>query len=84
MGIHLLCCAHGNERALEPMMQFSTPLPPLHEMLVSTWDKNSYMRFFQPHSIPLVNESTFLFTNHGIRTLADIVITNPMRVDLLP
>jgi len=28
MGIHLLCCVHGNEC----MMQFATPLSPLHEM----------------------------------------------------
>jgi hypothetical protein len=26
---------------LKPMMQFVTPLSPLHEMLVSTWDKNN-------------------------------------------
>jgi hypothetical protein len=31
--------------ALEPMMQSLTPLPPLHEMLVSMWDENNYMRF---------------------------------------
>jgi hypothetical protein len=30
---------------LEPMMQSVTPLPPLCEMLVSTWDENNYMRF---------------------------------------
>jgi hypothetical protein len=43
---------------LKPMMQFITPLSSLHEMLVSTWNKNYYMRFFQPHSTPFINEST--------------------------
>jgi hypothetical protein len=57
MGIHLLRCAHGNER-IRTMLQFTTPLPPLHEMLVSTWDKNDYMRFSQPHSIPFIDELT--------------------------
>ncbi len=40
-----------------PMMQFMTLLPPLREMLASTWD-NNYMHFLQSHSILLVNEST--------------------------
>jgi hypothetical protein len=44
--------------ALEPMIQITTPLPPSHEMLVSTWDKNNYMHFLQPRSTPLVNKST--------------------------
>jgi hypothetical protein len=44
--------------ALEPMMQFATPLLQLHEMLVSTWDENNYMHFLQPHSTPFINEST--------------------------
>ncbi len=43
---------------LEPMMQFKTPLPPLHEMLASMWDKNNFMRFFQSHSTPLIDVST--------------------------
>jgi hypothetical protein len=32
---------------LEPMMQFVTPLLPLHKMLASTRDKNNFMRFLQ-------------------------------------
>jgi len=40
------------------MMQFMTPLLPLHEMLVFMWDKNNYMDFLQPHATPLVDEST--------------------------
>jgi hypothetical protein len=27
-------------------------------MLVSMWDENNYMRFFQPHSIPFIDELT--------------------------
>jgi hypothetical protein len=27
-------------------------------MLAFTWDKCNYMHFFQPHSTPLINEST--------------------------
>jgi hypothetical protein len=44
--------------ALGPMVQFATPLLPLHKMLVSTWDKKNYMRFLQRHSTPFVDEST--------------------------
>jgi hypothetical protein len=44
--------------ALEPMMQFATPLSPLGKMLISTWDKNNYMCFLQPHSIPFIDKST--------------------------
>jgi hypothetical protein len=44
--------------ALEPMMHFMTPLSPLREMLVSTWDKNNYMHFFQPYLVSFVDEST--------------------------
>jgi hypothetical protein len=43
---------------LEPMMQFATPLLPLHEMLVSMWDENNYMGFLQPHLTPLVDKLT--------------------------
>jgi len=57
MGIHLLHCVHGNQHT-KTMMQFTTLLSPLHEMLVSTWKKNNYMCFFQPHSTPFINEST--------------------------
>jgi hypothetical protein len=43
---------------LEPMMQFTTPLSPLHKMLVSMWNKNNYMCFLQPHSTLRVDKST--------------------------
>ncbi len=38
-----------------------TPLPPLHKMLVSTWDENNYTCFLQPHSTPLVDKSTLCY-----------------------
>ncbi len=60
--------------SLEPMMQFMTPLPTLHKMLVSTWDENNYMCFFEPHS-SLV--STIL-------TLTKIVIADPTQANLNP
>jgi hypothetical protein len=31
-------------------------LLPLHKMLASMWDKNNYICFFQPRSIPLVDK----------------------------
>jgi hypothetical protein len=42
--------------ALEPMMQFATPLTSLREMLVSKWDENNYIHFLHPDSTPLVHE----------------------------
>jgi hypothetical protein len=68
--------------ALEPMMQFVTPLLPLREMLVSMWDENKYMCFFQPHSTFFVNKLTLCLL--GICTLIDVVIADPTRMDLLP
>jgi len=47
--------------ALEPMMEFTIPLPPLHETLTSMWDKNNYMHFLQPHSTHFINKSTLCF-----------------------
>ncbi len=43
---------------LKPMMQFTIPLLPLCEMLVSIKDKNNYMHFVQPHSTPFIDELT--------------------------
>jgi hypothetical protein len=40
------------------MMQFVTPLSPLREMLASMWDEDNYKRFFQPFSIPPIDELT--------------------------
>ncbi len=51
---------------LEPIMQFATPLSPLHEMLTFTWDENNYMHFFQSHSILFVDELTHQKCAHQI------------------
>jgi hypothetical protein len=72
---------------LEPMMQFATPLLPFHEMLVSTWDKNNYMHFFQPHSTPLINESTLCLPKMAFAlqsTLSLPTQLDPRRTNLLP
>ncbi len=57
MGIHLLHYVHNKKRT-KTHDAIRAPLPPLREMLVSTWDQNNYMCFLQPHSTPLINEST--------------------------
>ncbi len=59
MGIHLLhYSTFMATNALEPMMRFATPSPPLRKMLASTWDESNYMHFLQPHSTSLIDEST--------------------------
>jgi hypothetical protein len=58
MGIHFLCCIHGNKCTWKPMMQFATPLLPLCGMLASTWGKNNYMHFFQTCLIPPIDKLT--------------------------
>jgi hypothetical protein len=60
---------------LEPMMQFTTPLSPLHEMLVSMWNENNYIpstTFNSSH-----RQVDIVFTKDGIRTLIDVVIVDP-------
>ncbi len=49
--------------AHEPMMQFVTPLLPLHRMLASMWGENNYMFFFQTCSIFPIDESTLCSLN---------------------
>jgi hypothetical protein len=63
MGIHLLRCGHGNERArthdaICDTFAAITRDVSFHMMLVSMWDENNYMHFLQPHSTPFVDEST--------------------------
>jgi hypothetical protein len=41
------------------------------------------MHFFQPHSIPFVDEST-LCSQNGIHTLTNVVIFDSTHVDLFP
>jgi hypothetical protein len=50
-------------------------------MLVFTWDENNYMHFFQPHSTPLVDESTLCLPK---MTFTDIVIIDPTGANLFP
>jgi len=65
--------------AWEPMMQFATFLPPLHKILASMWDENHYTHFLQPCSTPI----NIMFTEDGIHTLVNVVITNLTWVNLL-
>jgi len=64
---------------LEPMMQFTTSLPPLCEMLASAWDENNLTTFNPFHwRIDIV------FTKYGIHTLGNIIIANLTWIDLFP
>jgi hypothetical protein len=54
-------------------MQFMTPLLTLRKMLVSTWDENNYMCFFEPH--PSLVSTNFMLTK--------IVITDPTQANLI-
>ncbi len=65
--------------AHEPMMQFTTPLLLLREMLIFKWDENNYMHFLQPRLIPFVNKNDIVFAKDDIHTLINIVIVDPMR-----
>jgi hypothetical protein len=53
-------------------------------MLASTWDENKL------HTLPSTTFNSFrqqvniVLTKYIICTLADVVITNPMRIDLFP
>jgi hypothetical protein len=67
----------------EPIMQFATLLLPLHEMLASMWDENNNMRFFQPCSTFFINKLT-CSQKITFCTLVNIIIFDPMRMDLLP
>ncbi len=57
MGIHLLRCAHGNERT-KTHNEVVTFLLSLHHMLISMWGENNYMCFLKTRSTIFVNEST--------------------------
>jgi hypothetical protein len=58
MGIHLLRCAHGNERTRTHDVIHDTFVAIAQNVGFSMWDENNYMCFLQPHSIPLINKST--------------------------
>jgi hypothetical protein len=82
MGIHLLCCAHGNNHTWTHDAVRDTFVAIVH-------DASSHMGQEQFHMF-LSNTFKFfcwwiniVFTKNGIHTLANLVITNPMWVDLL-
>jgi len=82
-GIHLLCCAHGNER--------TRTHDAIHDTFAAiTWDANFHVGWKQLHAFP---STTFNFsywqveivlTKNDIHTLAKVVIANWMWADLLP
>jgi hypothetical protein len=83
MGIHVLCCTHGNE------------CMGTHDVVHDTFaviarDVGFYMGWEQLHAKPSTTLNSFhqqvdiVFTKNGIRTLVDIVIADPMHVDLFP
>jgi hypothetical protein len=83
MGIHLLHCTHGNKH-----MQIHDGI---HDIFfIIAWDVGFYVGWKQLHAL---FSTTFNFshwqinivlTKDGICTLADIVIANPIWVDLFP
>jgi hypothetical protein len=83
MGIHLLCCVHGNERTW------------IHDAICDTFtaivqDVDFHVGWKQLHVFPLnrFNSSHWwvdiMFTKDGIYILMNVVIVNPTWVDLLP
>jgi len=83
MGIHLLYCAHGNERT------------GIHDAICNTFaiivqDVDFHMGQKQLHVLPSNTFNSFrqrvdfVLTKDGIHTLVDVVIVNPTQTDLLP
>jgi hypothetical protein len=81
MGIHLFYCAHGNKHTWT------------HDAFMTVaivHDVGSHMGWKQLHVLPSNTFNFFhqwiniVFTKNGIRTLTNVVITDPMWVDLLP
>jgi hypothetical protein len=83
MCIHLLCCAHGIERTKT------------HDAIHNTfativWDASFHMGQKQLHALPSTTFNSFcwrvdiMFTNDGIHTLVDVVITEPTQANLFP
>jgi hypothetical protein len=83
MVIHLLHCVHGNVHTKT------------HDAIRDTfaaiaWDVDFHVRQEQLHALSLTTFNSFcqqiniVLTKDGIRTLIDIVITNPTRTNLFP
>jgi hypothetical protein len=81
MGIHLLHSAHGNEC-------MGTHDVVHHIFAFVVWDASFHMGWEQLHVLPSTMFNSFrswiniVFTKNGICTLVDVVINNPMHVDL--
>jgi len=83
MNIHLLCCVHGNERTKT------------HDAICDIFvtiaqDVGFHVGRKQLHAFPSTTFNSshwwvdIVLTKDGICTLANIVITNPMQMDLFP
>jgi hypothetical protein len=82
MGIHLLCCTHGNERigthnvvhdtfaAIARNVGFHVGRKQLHALPSTTFNSSC-------------QQIDIVLTKDGIYTLTDVVIANPTRADLL-
>ncbi len=83
MGIHLLHCAHGNERI--------GTHDAIHNSFVAiAWNVSFHMGWKQLYALPSTTFNSFrwwidiVFTKDGIHTLVDIVIADPTWAYLLP
>ncbi len=81
-GIHLLCCAHSNERTWTPDV--------VHDTFVTiVQNANFHVCQEQLHALPsLTFNSSYrwvniLFTKDGILILTDVIIVDSMNVNLL-
>jgi hypothetical protein len=83
MDIHLLRCAHGNER-------IGTHDEVHYTFVTIVWDVSFHVRRKQLHALPLtiLNPShqriDIMFTKDEICTLVDIIIIDPTHTDPLP
>jgi hypothetical protein len=83
MGIHLLCCAHGNEctgthdaicdtfAIITQNVGFHVGQDQLHALLSTMFNV-------------FCGQIDIVFTKYGIHTLVDIIIANPTQTDLFP
>jgi hypothetical protein len=83
MGIHFLCCVHGNE--------CTGTHDAIHDTFAAiAWDVGFHVGWEQLHALPSTTFNSscrqvdIVLTKNGIRTLVDVVIVDPTRVDLLP
>jgi len=83
MGIHLLCCTHNNEH-------IGTSDAICNTFAAITEDVSFHMGWEQLHAFFSITFNSFhqridtVLIKDDIHTLANIVITDPTRVDLFP